>query len=53
MEISLKMIAFWDIGLVVLMRFVTLMKEAVRTSETSVYYKETIRRNIILAAVRT
>jgi hypothetical protein len=35
--VSMKVIAFWDIALVM---------EAVRTSETLVYYNETTRRNI-------
>jgi cell division protein FtsL len=44
------MTAFWDIALYSLVkaerRLIALMMEAVRTSETSVYFKHTTRRYI-------
>jgi hypothetical protein len=47
---SIKMTAFWDVVSYSLVavdrRFIALMMDAVRTSETSVYYNETTRRYI-------
>jgi hypothetical protein len=42
----MKMKAFWDIALCSLVEFISLMMEAVRTSETSVYSNETTRRYV-------
>jgi hypothetical protein len=48
-EASMKITA----SIIRVMRLNALMMEAVRTSETSVYFNETTRRCFILAAVRT